>query len=290
MSELGKAHTFKTIEFRIMRLVVSYCCLLLSWSTSTTNTLVAHAYMCPTSQRVFQKRQLVQPRRTLLRRTHSECMNGVEEHQRNQAQHQKEVDEETEERVEMLAQANDLRRRAQELRASIAQQEQEKNNSNNKNNQTIWQATSLHSVVSPWRVSSSDSTIDGVGYRLHIDIGREEGTWMDPRWGASGRRIPFTLDVLFTNVLVTDMDLLDSKIGNLMHKATIRNPFGSKSSPSYLLKTAPSARLRNGFDAMSCQDGAYQVDLSTDRNGRQQATARFHVCVDGTPERGSSYG
>eukprot|EP00956_Cyclotella_meneghiniana_P008937 scaffold12269_cov41-Cyclotella_meneghiniana.AAC.3 len=30
-----------------------------------------------------------------------------------------------------------------------------------------------------------------------VDIGREPDTWMDPRWGASGHRIEFTLDVSF---------------------------------------------------------------------------------------------
>ena len=34
-------------------------------------------------------------------------------------------------------------------------------------------------------------------YRQYNDIGREDGTWMDPKWGASGRRIEFTVDVCF---------------------------------------------------------------------------------------------
>ena len=44
------------------------------------------------------------------------------------------------------------------------------------------------------------------GYRLYIDIGREPGTWMDPRWGASSRRLEFTLDVSFLQRLHLPLD------------------------------------------------------------------------------------
>ena len=37
-------------------------------------------------------------------------------------------------------------------------------------------------------------------YKLTVDIGRESGTWMDPRWGASGRRIEFTVHWKFTAI------------------------------------------------------------------------------------------
>ena len=38
----------------------------------------------------------------------------------------------------------------------------------------------------------NETNDDLVWYRLYVDIGREEGTWMEPRWGASGNRIEFT--------------------------------------------------------------------------------------------------
>ena len=46
----------------------------------------------------------------------------------------------------------------------------------------------------------SDPSTDvnpSVGYRLYFDIGREDGTWMDPTWGRSGRRIEGSIDVFF---------------------------------------------------------------------------------------------
>ncbi|KAL3791061.1 hypothetical protein ACHAW5_002838, partial [Stephanodiscus triporus] len=41
------------------------------------------------------------------------------------------------------------------------------------------------------------------GYQLYLDIGREPGTWMDPRWGASGRRVELTLDMVVEDTLYT---------------------------------------------------------------------------------------
>jgi hypothetical protein len=160
---------------------------------------------------------------------------------------------------DLLAEAAKLRKRAQELRATLPEEKEK--------------AESSSSLDSKWMVESDSS---GVGYRLELDIGREEGTWMDPRWGASGRRISLTLDVLFSD-LPADKET---------EEKMVKDNFGGKSSRVCLLETAPAARLRNGFDKMKCTGGAYRVDSG----GNGQQTARFYIPVEGTPERGSSYG
>jgi hypothetical protein len=130
--------------------------------------------------------------------------------------------------------------------------------------------------VSPWNVA--DNNDSSAGYRLYVDIGREEGTWMDPRWGASGRRIEFSLDLAF---------LLDKEASEAISANMVKDNFGGKSSTTKLLQTAPYARLRGGFDRMSCPDGgAYRIDV-----GRKGAsTIRFFVPVDGTEKSATSYG
>ena len=130
------------------------------------------------------------------------------------------------------------------------------------------------SISSPWSVLSEEG--EGVGYRLYIDIGREEGTWMDARWGASGKRIEFTLDIK----LRTDK-LAEKKAEDRM----VKDNFGGKSSQIYSLDSAPKARLRQGFDEMKCRDGAYRIDMA--KNG--VGTIRFYVQVEGTSQT-SSYG
>ena len=139
--------------------------------------------------------------------------------------------------------------------------------------------------ASPWSVpvepENETDNAEAVDYRLYVDIGREDGTWMDPRWGASGRRIEFTLDVRFLpNAVVVD----DPKV----IQAMVQDNWAGRTSRSQVctLRSAPAARLRQGFDRMTCQDGAFRVDTS--RNGAR--TVRFYVRVDGTtPTSGSSY-
>lgn len=133
---------------------------------------------------------------------------------------------------------------------------------------------------SPWNAmpaGDDDSSEEGLDYRLYVDIGREEGTWMDPRWGASGKRIEFTLDVRF----LTDT-LADPEISSKM----VKDNFGGKSSAVYGLRSATKARLRQGFDSMKCvENGAYRIDMAKGSVG----TMRFYVSVDGTSKE-SSYG
>ena len=131
------------------------------------------------------------------------------------------------------------------------------------------------SAASPWTVPDSDRP--GVGYRLYLDIGREEGTWMDPRWGASGRRIEFSVDVKF---------MTESPANQTVASQMVHDNFGGRSSPVFDMESSRFARLRSGFDRMACYGGGYRIDSG--KNGA--GTTRFHIVVDGTPERGSSNG
>lgn len=131
-----------------------------------------------------------------------------------------------------------------------------------------------------WNVSPDAP--DGVDYRLYVDIGREDGTWMDPRWGASGRRIEFSLDVRFA-VPAGNNDALANKEER---ERMVKDNFGGTSSDVWVLSTASVARLRQGFDKMKCYGGAYRIDRA--RNGGN--TARFYIAVEGTPEDGSPHG
>lgn len=158
-------------------------------------------------------------------------------------------------------QAEKFLQRAKELRSTLPEEEESSVTSS-----TITTAEQK----SKWQVPSS--TNNGVGYRLELDIGREEGTWMDPRWGASGKRIECTLDVYFTDVPAP----------NELVQKMVQDNLSGASSPVGVLETATGARLRNGFDSMKCHGGAYRID-----GGK---TARFYIDVNGTPEKGSSYG
>lgn len=169
---------------------------------------------------------------------------------------------------ELRAEAENLLRRARDLRATLPMEEV-------LNRKEESSSGSSPRSDSKWRVKDNDG-VTGIGYRLAMDIGREEGTWMDPRWGASGRRISLSLDVLFSDV-VADTDL---------QRKMINDNLGGQRSSVYRLETATAARLRNGFDEMKCSPGAYRIDSGG--NGKQ--TARFVIPVSGTPERGSPYG
>jgi len=126
--------------------------------------------------------------------------------------------------------------------------------------------------LSSWTVPEDPSydVNDASGYRLYVNIGREEGTWMDPRWGASGRRIDFSLDILFTR----------SETSKEEAAIMIKDNIVGTSSSVYKLVSANNARLRNGFDRMPCHSGAYRIDDSK--------SIRFYINVDGTEDK--SYG
>jgi hypothetical protein len=136
-------------------------------------------------------------------------------------------------------------------------------------------------ALSPWTVPTDQEGCTGVDYRLDIDMGRESGTWMDPRWGASGKRIEFTLDVRFATTDKNGSALAGEEIKQFM----VKDNFGGKSSPVYILQTAVNARLRNGNEKMKCYGGGYRIDTDA-KNG----VARFYVSVEGTPAESSSFG
>ncbi len=132
--------------------------------------------------------------------------------------------------------------------------------------------------------------LSSVGYRLYIDIGREDGTWMDPKWGASGKRIETSIDVdfLLTDTISVENNQIDSSLADeeIISKM-VKDNLSGKSSAVRILNSS-SARLRGGFDKMSCYGGGYRIDAG---NGGRSAssTARFFIEVDGT-EEGSGYG
>ena len=143
--------------------------------------------------------------------------------------------------------------------------------------------------------TSNDASVDttksahpSVGYRIYVDIGRESGTWMDPRWGASGKRIEFTLDVEFLTPNADGTSGVDTSLANEKVVARmVKDNFGGKSSPVRVVSSSRNARLRGGFDKMACHGGGYRIDVG---GGNRQSVARFFVDTEGTPETGSSYG
>lgn len=73
---------------------------------------------------------------------------------------------------------------------------------------------------------------------------------MDPRWGASGRRVEFTLDVSFVRLVEDGISpeeqanaLASDNIAACLMKTATRK---SSLSPIYALQSAPFARLRGG--------------------------------------------
>jgi hypothetical protein len=143
-------------------------------------------------------------------------------------------------------------------------------------------------IVAPSKWTVQDDSINGVGYRLYISIGREDGTWMDPRWGASARRIELTLDVQF----ISDPNNENSLANRDLCQRMVQDNFGGIRSPVYIVKTATAARLRNGFDEMKtcCGDAAYRIDTVSNRGRIAASTIRFIISTEGTSENDSSYG
>ncbi|CAB9505129.1 expressed unknown protein [Seminavis robusta] len=179
-----------------------------------------------------------------------------------------------------------LLEKSRALREEIAQQEQERASQRPSTPGSDSSKDSMHSSnqlqstksaqINKWAVPNSsvddddDSSSPGVEYRLYVDIGREEGTWMEPRWGASGRRIEFTLDVRFQPNQLANMQATQKMV---------KDNQGGKSSPVQHLESAPLARLRSGFEEMKCQGGSFRIDYSC-RPG-QSDTLRFFLMVEG---------
>eukprot|EP00555_Chaetoceros_dichaeta_P005596 CAMPEP_0198258498 /NCGR_PEP_ID=MMETSP1447-20131203/7906_1 /TAXON_ID=420782 /ORGANISM="Chaetoceros dichaeta, Strain CCMP1751" /LENGTH=126 /DNA_ID=CAMNT_0043945633 /DNA_START=166 /DNA_END=543 /DNA_ORIENTATION=- len=61
-----------------------------------------------------------------------------------------------------------------------------------------------------------------------------------------------------------------------------------KSSIVRIIDSAPTARLRGGFDKMDCGGGGYRVDGASGGGGAKRyssSTVRFYIQVDGLPPR-----
>mmetsp|Transcript_32000 Transcript_32000/g.77855 ORF Transcript_32000/g.77855 Transcript_32000/m.77855 type:complete len:427 (+) Transcript_32000:96-1376(+) len=223
-----------------------------------------------------------------------------------------------EEAEKLKQQADQLRK---EINASSSSSSSTHTKTDTNTNTSPTATTKSSSSSSPWDIvrsfsSSSSSFVEGGDeddpieeeeYRLCVDIGREDGTWMDPRWGASGKRIEFTIDVRLlpdrslvvvsggsssdmdskdpddNNEALTDPQLVLEKFENAMVKD---NTMG-KSSEVYPLETAQYARLRNGFDRMECSGGAYRIDQSPRDGGRY--TLRLVLEVEGTTKADQQY-
>ena len=132
---------------------------------------------------------------------------------------------------------------------------------------------------------TSSSATTAVGYRLYCDVGREEGTWMDSRWGASGKRIEFTLDVDFALPCTDDTGVDISIADDTICEKMVKDNFGGKSSVVRTVNSLQNARLRGGFDKMACCGGGYRIDVSGGNS-----VCRFFIECEGTPQRGGTYG
>lgn len=133
-----------------------------------------------------------------------------------------------------------------------------------------------------------DDTFPTVDYRLYIDIGREEGTWMEPRWAASGNRLEFTMDVSLVLPNLNSTTNIDESLADpTLVSQMVKDNLSGKSSQVRILRSK-AARLRSGFDKMKSNGGAYRIDAT--RNSGT-STARFYITVDGTPQgESNTYG
>ncbi|KAL7521583.1 hypothetical protein ACHAWX_006260 [Stephanocyclus meneghinianus] len=139
----------------------------------------------------------------------------------------------------------------------------------------------------------SNSSVLGCNYRLRIDVGREPGTWMDPMWGASGRRIEFTVDVSFPvsmdiggSAPLEQVSLASDDIAaGLMKSVTTKS---NSAFPVYTMNCARYARLKGGFDKMTIRNGGYCIEPSS--SASRSSTLRFCLSVEGTNSNDSSYG
>jgi len=205
---------------------------------------------------------------------------------------------------EILKEVELLRKRAKELRDSIP----EAKSTANKSQSECTNDTSPRQSKTEVEMESKLYNNNSVAYRLNIDIGREEGTWMDPRWGASGKRIEFTIDVLFLippssspptsssfektkndeidEIELVNVEDISTANQNIIDEMVKDNLSGQSSIVRNIKAISNKARLRNGFDSMKVNDGGYRIDIQSNKGSN---TIRFYLNVDGT-EREESYG
>mmetsp|Transcript_9293 Transcript_9293/g.14312 ORF Transcript_9293/g.14312 Transcript_9293/m.14312 type:complete len:289 (+) Transcript_9293:170-1036(+) len=141
------------------------------------------------------------------------------------------------------------------------------------------------STIDPTSNSQKSDGQPSISYRLHIDIGREDGTWMDPKWGATGNRIEFTIDVDF--LLPNDDSKEDASLAaeDIRQKMVKDNLSGKSTAVRIVQCPSESARLRGCFDKMKCDGGGYRIDLDSNKGSRfSSSTARFFLDVEGTKD------
>jgi hypothetical protein len=205
-----------------------------------------------------------------------------------------------------LEQASELRKQADEASERLSRQQSEKRQRASRESgasgltnsrEDGGAATRAAAITSPFALPpptahGTEEPSAHFEYRLHVDIGREPGSWMEPRWGASGRRIEFTLDVRFTGDAAKDGEDGDGTPRELHASSSLVRDGkslgwlgakrGSKSS-CFGLETA-YARMRSGFDRMACLGGLYRIERGSKQ--KSDATVRFCIRVDGTTDYG----
>ena len=60
--------------------------------------------------------------------------------------------------------------------------------------QSNQQTTTVNKILSDFSLPQQSLDDDSNNYRLYLDIGREKGTWMDPRWGS--RYVHIVIDLM----------------------------------------------------------------------------------------------
>ncbi len=196
--------------------------------------------------------------------------------------------------------AEELLLKAKKIRSSLEENKPKVLQKKKNNNTSLLSSGTKPNSINPSRTKfniqprdhNDQSTSVSVEYRLYLDIGREQGTWMDPRWGASGKRIESTIDVSFilpppSSKDTSDDDIDHSQANDEIIKNMVKDNLSGRSSAVRILNSAPFARLRNGFDEMKTYGGGYRIDISDQVSSSN--TVRFYLSVDGT-EGNSSYG
>ena len=174
---------------------------------------------------------------------------------------------------DVAQEAQELLARAKAIRESLPEEKQSRPEA------TTSRGTSV--------ATSEESDVPSVGYRLNFDIGREDGTWMDPTWGRSGKRIEGSLDVAFrippdpSASSGEDPSLAGPDIASNM----VKDNLSGQSTAVRVLDSPRGARLRGGFDQMKCRGGGYRLDIA-----KRGATVRCYVEVDGTEGGDRNYG
>lgn len=121
---------------------------------------------------------------------------------------------------------------------------------------TLLATTTLDTKRSPWSPAE---------WRIQVNIGREEGTWMPETWAASGARLSFPMDVMVTSDYIVEKDSeYDFMGGNSMRLTVLEDPtFVSSQGEQFI-------GIR--------EEGAWKMQMPKQRGAA--ATLRFWVDVE----------